>query len=105
MSAKKALNTKRKDYSSVSQRISELLGIPGNNEDLSKLDHEAMNSMYQPPDIYQDHMDYGQQSKQISQFLPTEAVNQIKAIFDADANLRPLTFLESGPVAYWSGRR
>jgi len=44
------------------------------------------------PNIYADQINYEQKSKEVSQQVPTDTVNEIHQILNADQNLIPLTF-------------
>eukprot|EP00794_Sanderia_malayensis_P014146 gene14146-15623_t len=44
--------------------------------------------------IYADQMRYDQKQKEVSELMPTEAVNQIKEILRSDDHMMPLKFLE-----------
>ena len=44
------------------------------------------------PNIYADQINYEQKNKEVSQQVPTDTVNEIHQIFNADQNLIPLTF-------------
>ncbi|XP_065054677.1 uncharacterized protein LOC135683369 isoform X2 [Rhopilema esculentum] len=45
------------------------------------------------PNIFEDQLNYEHKSKEVSQVMPTETVNQIKEIFNADEHLMPINFL------------
>lgn len=73
-------------------------GKAKNKKKKNEKERKKQSSPYQErpsdsPNIFADQINYEQKSKEVSQEMPTETVNKIKQIFNADNHLMPINFL------------